>query len=235
VNATKGRETLYKGIRMRSRLEADFAADLDRQGYRWGYEPTCFAGPDGQWLPDFGCTFANDDDWAIFDEVKPAEPLMKHAPGSVAYAEHVDTQLRRVAVAWESAPDACLRLTFWRYGGPAYLTLFCRRRGHPWRASFDGQPMEMIWPGMRQHVKAALVEPSFRDEIARRWLGLTGATAQHAWPGGLADGVLAVYADSEEWVAKIRRQEDRLIQMLGVVFFDGLVRKIDVQLCEVAS
>ena len=49
----KGRPTVYKGIEMRSRLEADYAAHLDRSGVKWEYEPTCFAGPKGQWLPDF--------------------------------------------------------------------------------------------------------------------------------------------------------------------------------------
>lgn len=153
MTGTSGRETLYKGIKMRSRLEADYAAELDRQHYRWAYEPKCFAGPGGQWLPDFGCTFAADGDWAIFDEVKPAEPLMKLLPGSIAYCEHVDTQLRRISVAWDSEPDACLRLTFWRYGETAYLTLFCRRRGDRWKAEFAGQPMELLWPGMDQYAK----------------------------------------------------------------------------------
>ena len=49
----QARPTLYKGIRMRSRLEADYASSLDRRGIDWQYEPTCFGGPDGQWLPDF--------------------------------------------------------------------------------------------------------------------------------------------------------------------------------------
>jgi hypothetical protein len=150
VTEIKARATLYKGIRMRSRLEADFAADLDRQGYRWGYEPECFAGPGGQWLPDFGCTFADDGDWAIFDEVKPAEPLMKHLAGSGAYVKHVDGLLQRMAVAWESNPDAYLRLTFWKYGGPAYLTLNCRRAGDVWYAEFGVQPVWLLWPGMGQ-------------------------------------------------------------------------------------
>lgn len=26
---------------------------LDRQGWEWAYEPDCFAGEGGQWLPDF--------------------------------------------------------------------------------------------------------------------------------------------------------------------------------------
>ena len=49
----KARPTTYSGIKMRSRLEALFAEELDRWGIGWTYEPECFAGPDGQYLPDF--------------------------------------------------------------------------------------------------------------------------------------------------------------------------------------
>lgn len=47
------RPTTYKGIRMRSRLEAGYAAWLDKWGFTWEYEPQCFATERGQYLPDF--------------------------------------------------------------------------------------------------------------------------------------------------------------------------------------
>jgi hypothetical protein len=47
------RITVYRGIEMRSRLEALAAAYLDRHGFAWEYEPICFAGMGGQYLPDF--------------------------------------------------------------------------------------------------------------------------------------------------------------------------------------
>jgi len=50
------RPTTYKGIRMRSRLEATMAAQLDRAGWRWDYEPRAYASEEGQWLPDFEVT-----------------------------------------------------------------------------------------------------------------------------------------------------------------------------------
>ena len=160
MSASIGRETFYKGIKMRSRLEADYAADLDRQGYRWGYEPTCFAGPGGQWLPDFGCTFADHGDWAIFDEVKPAEPLMKRIDAASGWGEYVDTLLRRMTIAWASRPDAMLRLMFWQYGSDRpYLSVFSSRRGNPWRAAFSIQPFTLIWPGMGQYEQLGGVLP----------------------------------------------------------------------------
>lgn len=47
------RPTTYNGIKMRSRLEARYAAVFDQAGFSWTYEPGCFASPRGQYLPDF--------------------------------------------------------------------------------------------------------------------------------------------------------------------------------------
>ncbi|WP_067483806.1 hypothetical protein [Actinomadura hibisca] len=52
----KARPTMYKNIRMRSRLEAGFAAWLDNSGLVWEYEPCAFATQEGQYLPDFRVT-----------------------------------------------------------------------------------------------------------------------------------------------------------------------------------
>ena len=54
----KARPTIYKGIHMRSRLEATFAQHLDHSdcGRHWRYEPECFADETGQYLPDFYAT-----------------------------------------------------------------------------------------------------------------------------------------------------------------------------------
>lgn len=49
----KARPTVYKGIQMRSRLEAGFAAWLDSEGLAWTYEPFAVADGSGQYLPDF--------------------------------------------------------------------------------------------------------------------------------------------------------------------------------------
>jgi hypothetical protein len=51
--AYTARPTIHNGIRMRSRLEASFAAHLDNVGERWQYEPECYSSAAGQYLPDF--------------------------------------------------------------------------------------------------------------------------------------------------------------------------------------
>lgn len=47
------RRTIYKGIGMRSRTEARFAAWLDRNGFDWQYEPHVFGNQEDDYLPDF--------------------------------------------------------------------------------------------------------------------------------------------------------------------------------------
>ena len=53
----EARPTTYKGVQMRSRLEAKVAAHFDKKGWDWEYEPVCFAGDKGQYLPDFRITY----------------------------------------------------------------------------------------------------------------------------------------------------------------------------------
>ena len=85
---------------MRSRLEADFAANLDRQGISWVYEPVCYASRGGQYLPDFQIT-----KW------KSGEP-----PGSPTFVEVKPTSqkrqiwdhLRKMHVIRASEPTASL-------------------------------------------------------------------------------------------------------------------------------
>lgn len=64
----EARPTTYKGIQMRSRTEALYAADLDRLGHDWDYEPMCFADERGQYLPDF--VVEKDTKSKIFIEIK---------------------------------------------------------------------------------------------------------------------------------------------------------------------
>lgn len=69
----KARPTSYAGVMMRSRLEAAFAQFLDARRWNWEYEPLCFAGPDGQYLPDFRILFDEKPGSGIYIEVKPTE------------------------------------------------------------------------------------------------------------------------------------------------------------------
>jgi hypothetical protein len=73
VNHLKARPTMYRGIQMRSRLEAKFAARLDHIGVTWEYEPMCFADESGQYLPDFMIDLAGEPN--IYIEVKPTRAL----------------------------------------------------------------------------------------------------------------------------------------------------------------
>lgn len=84
--------TEYAGVRMRSRLEADFSAWLDAQRIPWRYEPAVY-GPRGSgYLPDFQL---HRDDGPHFVEVKPR-------------MRDVEAAKRRMAIIWRDHPDAVL-------------------------------------------------------------------------------------------------------------------------------
>jgi hypothetical protein len=99
----QARPTVYKGVKMRSRLEADFARQLDASGTPWEYEPKCFASGAGQYLPDFG-VLLNEDEYR-YVEVKP---------GSLN-PDEIDDALRRMEIIWASEPDALLTLFLWEH------------------------------------------------------------------------------------------------------------------------
>ena len=88
----ESKPTEYRGVTMRSKLEADFARFLDSRRVDWVYEPAIF-GPIGQgYLPDF--QVLRPDEHHYF-EVKPT-------------LREVDEAKRRMAVIWDSYPDATL-------------------------------------------------------------------------------------------------------------------------------
>ncbi len=65
----KAIETLYKGYRFRSRLEARWAVFFDALGAKWEYEKEGFElGKEGRYLPDFWLPGLG-----VFAEVKPRE------------------------------------------------------------------------------------------------------------------------------------------------------------------
>ena len=91
----KPRPTTYKGIRMRSRLEASFAASLVDLT-TWEYEPVCFADETGQYLPDFRVWWGSED--YSYVEIKPTMAQVKPAA-------------ERMEIIFASEPDASLNVT----------------------------------------------------------------------------------------------------------------------------
>lgn len=102
VSALRARPTMYNGVQMRSRLEARFAQLLDSVGLPWVYEPMCFAGPEGQYLPDFRTDHEGE---RIYWEVKPPsshrDDRWSWCPGEVG---------DRMAIIWGSEPESRLVL-----------------------------------------------------------------------------------------------------------------------------
>jgi hypothetical protein len=148
----KARPTLYKGIQMRSRLEADYAAGLDRQGISWEYEPDCFAGPDGQWLPDFRAqTFVDGRHVTHLLEIKPAYQLkLGDGEGQADVTGRVDAILERMKVAWLSQPDVTLQLAFCTFGDPVPDLVIAAKIDTAWQVQARGIWCPLLWSGMGQ-------------------------------------------------------------------------------------
>jgi len=98
----RARRTLYKGIQMRSRLEATCARLLDRLDIEWQYEPRCFADDTGQYLPDFELKeMPNPEYW----EVKPhsvtrdmADLFSVFDKMEIIYSSYPDTQVELAVI-----------------------------------------------------------------------------------------------------------------------------------------
>lgn len=154
------RETVYKGTKMRSRLEAGFARWLDSWPHlTWKYEPQAFAGAKGQYLPDFVAdgfrvTWA-DGPQRIYFECKPSifgwrsqwDEVSGDRDEEERGAREEDALWRRMAIIWESDPGALLVLAKQRPGGWADFHM-------AWEYYTDGdvhvEPVELIpgcWTG----------------------------------------------------------------------------------------
>ena len=93
----QARPTVYRGIQMRSRLEATWAAWLDELGtWRWEYEPCCFADGGAQYLPDFRLYGEGD-----------GEPTYLEVKGLIT---DLDAEMARMEVILASEPLAALWL-----------------------------------------------------------------------------------------------------------------------------
>jgi hypothetical protein len=99
----KARPTLYKGVQMRSRLEAQFAACLDSTHSTWQYEPMCFASEAGQYLPDFAVDILGE---RIYVEVKPTEDQAKCARSRMEIIRASEPRAHLVVV-WPGAGEWC--------------------------------------------------------------------------------------------------------------------------------
>lgn len=130
--APKARPTIYSGIRMRSRLEADYAAHLDDAGREWEYEPQCFASPDGQWLPDFRWKWQGSDVWH-YVELKPMSLILAGEGPDDFVADRINAVLRKMEIALASDPDLTLSLVIWEWGWKKPVMTFQRVPG--WASS----------------------------------------------------------------------------------------------------
>ena len=103
------RPTVYNGVKMRSRLEAGYAAWLDQEHHDWQYEPGAFSNTAGQYLPDFRLN----DVWCSWLG-RTATVYVEVKPGGWPFEDENDQMyerlMRSMAIIWTSEPDAVLIL-----------------------------------------------------------------------------------------------------------------------------
>lgn len=121
------RPTIYKGVEMRSRLEAKWAQKFDRAGWEWEYEPCAFGDEIGQYLPDFRYTDTNGT--VVYLEIKGQVA----DPGAIC---------RRMEIIWSSDPTATLILA--EAIGARYWTGWRREGSEPTWMYFDGDETMVV-------------------------------------------------------------------------------------------
>lgn len=100
----KAIETIYKGIKFRSKLEATWAVFFDRLGIKYKYEPETFQLDGVYYLPDF--LLPNLFNIPVYVEVKPD---INGNPGSeVTITEHEDYSKKW----YDFAKENCLMILF---------------------------------------------------------------------------------------------------------------------------
>lgn len=126
-------ETIYKGYRFRSRLEARWAVFFDALGVVWDYEPEGFAIDGlGGYLPDFWI-----DTWEAYVEVKPtldadiSKPmfLAEHAPVLVVYGNPYWDEYTVVPLGWLDRSEDFQHAKFAQ----------CRKCDELWLVCSDGE------------------------------------------------------------------------------------------------
>lgn len=170
----KARPTIYKGIQMRSRLEAGYAAWLDQWGFDWEYEPQAFASPQGQYLPDF--LLKNVPEANVAGRVSATDVYVEVKPTTGAV--DLDALAKRMAIITESTGlEAKLLLEI--PGRPALELLVFR---YP--------ELQLSW-----HEAAWIYEVGWKDDPHGRpegveYLGLGVPLGRDlmAWPHGYWNG-----------------------------------------------
>lgn len=157
----KARPTVYKGIKMRSRLEAGYAMWLDRWRADWTYEPCAFGSQAGQYLPDFRidglrCAWRGEPTTA-YVEVKPkAWPYW----GQGNSTDEFEALMSRMGIIWESEPGAVLLLaqpahTVELNDADACFQLVWVLQSDPFEGG-DPWPSEGVWIGSCGHLGVAI-------------------------------------------------------------------------------
>lgn len=152
----QARPTMYAGVLMKSRTEASFAQWLDKRRWNWQYwERTpgfCFAGPSGQYLPDFRILFYEEPSDGMFVELKPT-------------AQHAwDARLSMMPI-FDTYPNATLIVVapYGNYPDQGFHCYGFRSKDQEWMPSPQG-----YWPRLPERIPGpcrcgcSWIDPEYR-------------------------------------------------------------------------
>jgi hypothetical protein len=194
THAIPARPTRYRGVAMRSRLEATVAEWLDAHQIAWQYEPSCYADV-GQYLPDFRIPAAGGH-FAAGGLPRPLYVEVKPLRTDWDWAEQIGVVLARMERIWASEPHAALSvwsahdLTYWqfplrwRHDGAIALEaggwVACEHCGyatvenaHAWEAAFYDGPRRP-WTCPRCHRVGFVPISPWASEQYLRYTGRDG-------------------------------------------------------------
>jgi hypothetical protein len=173
-------ETVYKGYRFRSRLEARWAVFFDECGFDWEYEPEGFDVDGVKYLPDFRlrnvdgrCGYV--EDGVLYVEVKGemdeesltkidafAIPIPVYVVGGIPYGESIYDYFMEIVDYFGNNSGYYIFYSFSYVDGDNYSAgLFVNKNGHPCLVGPDHDHDDIDWEKTK---KALLKARSARFE-----------------------------------------------------------------------
>jgi len=183
IQHLKARPTTYRGVRMRSRLEATFAQHCDAVGLAWEYEPECFADETGQYLPDFKVSsgITGDDYEYAYVEVKPTASQAELARPAMQRVWSSDRSAMLVSFFPDTEPTCSEAWSFrWQSPPERSWEAILRRNGH----MFDANDFRIDIYGEDDRLRVELVPDEGFASSYRRYRDALRRGERPEWSGG---------------------------------------------------
>ena len=184
--------TRYKGVRFRSRLEAQWAVFWDELGVKWEYEPLTFLLSDGkQYTPDFWIV-----DLALWVEIKPNAQIAheEDARGKchkLAYETGDLVYLDQGGFAWPISEDWQYSNAFVPGGAEVYSVLFYYITGDV-QGDFIYESENHYWATCRECGKLGIAK-HLREGYSINYIFSCECYTRHHWLNSNSEILMEAY------------------------------------------